>query len=79
MRQEAVALTDPATLWPDGIASELAKLADADFAFVSAADSIANAKSIADADSVSFSDNGSGTVAQKVRAQLGLPASTNCG
>lgn len=78
MRQEAVDLANPDTLWPDGVAEDLKKLSDSSFSAVAFADQVANAKSLDEVNSLTLAEDGAGAVAQKVRAKLGLPASTKC-
>lgn len=74
----ALALADTKILWPEGIAAELKKLSDAQFARVSFADQVSKATTLDEATSVIYVSDDSGAVAQKIRAQLGLPASTTC-
>ncbi|SFR62926.1 hypothetical protein SAMN04488591_2565 [Microbacterium azadirachtae] len=74
----ALALADTKILWPEGIAADLKKLSDAQFARVSFADQVSKATTFDEANSIIYVNDDSGAVAQKVRAQLGLPASTTC-
>lgn len=77
-RTSAVALADTSIRWPDGVATELKKLSDSQFASVAWAEALTKAKSLDEVRALALADDGSAVVAQKVRAQLGLPASTTC-